>query len=446
MTTSSEYWWSYRTNEQALVHKYSDERIEYQSHKQDGLPQTGPDRWLRLEYRCKSDGAWYPLLVQIRRCSPGETDPTASIFRRTWFRPQLDIWRVDHTRSLALWRSETGRADLPSYGLWRRADLAVIQAARCPTPDGIVFGVRSAEMVALNGGWLNGRWRAEFYRQAYHADRFLKYDEECVGKDRSGRPFNFAESLRAHGGAELVAIPYYLMPLDTPCPHWVSEDFRELWLDELSQGADAPLQNLRSGGRNGNGLRSNLTGELLRPVAIMPQSYADRPPMTTHGLLYRGKGLAFVVHSIATFNGAVIEQWKVKPWAVVAEGIIARRSRSRSLRSHSVAYEDMTKVAEMDPLCVSRTESGVDLPHGVCLALEEMHLHAFLPSVGFSTLEVARSDRHLWWDQSRRLGAFGAIQIWGRADPLGVPFVQARMKLKPDSMPDSMSWRGVFHD
>lgn len=226
------YWWTFDAAAKRYRHRTSGEEIRLIG-LADSVDASGPWPWLRFEYGHPDEKAWYPLLVEIKR---GEPEPQRGIAqwvdvikaapfeyedRHQFPRSDFVFWRVDHDRSLELWRRETGQPDAyPTYGLWRRADLAVIAAALCLPP---AEGMPPADMVLLNGGWLNGQWRSEFYRRSayswHRASGAGNYPVLPGGTLKIG-----------HGAQQFYAIAQYQpLPLEAPCPVWAKGETRALW-------------------------------------------------------------------------------------------------------------------------------------------------------------------------------------------------------------------------
>ena len=206
-----DYWWRYDAEQQAFCHVVSDEKLILRGPAT--VQGAGAWPWYRLDYQCQSDGAFYPLLVEVKHIEPGPSRAGAVYASKQWTKKFFDVWRVDHDRSLGLWRAETGQTGLPPYGLWRRADLAIGWAALCFPDD--LQGMPRAEMLGVNGGWLNGKWRSGFFRRTY-------FPWQMVGSgipvpEHSGGPTITGDRARFEGCLEL---PYWLMPLDEPCPEF----------------------------------------------------------------------------------------------------------------------------------------------------------------------------------------------------------------------------------
>ena len=105
-----------------------------------------PERpyWL---FRYHDRDIQYPIVVSGW---PAEFGP------RPW-----NTWTIDHRASAERWRNESG-ARVPSYGLWRRVDLAVSDALLCWPPCDAT-GPLSWKIVSL-GGWFNGQWSRRIVR------------------------------------------------------------------------------------------------------------------------------------------------------------------------------------------------------------------------------------------------------------------------------------------
>jgi hypothetical protein len=156
-------WWEFDPDLNVLRQTVSGQTIRFSGlvtfDAEFSLPRSNNLRWMRFDYR---DGeVSYPLLVEWRNIPEFPEGPVTS-------RRNVN-WRVDHLRSAALWRREAGFGPAyPQYGLWRRVDSCVCDAFACwPVP---VTGAALPGSIGLNGGWWNGHWTENLFREVRHAD------------------------------------------------------------------------------------------------------------------------------------------------------------------------------------------------------------------------------------------------------------------------------------
>jgi hypothetical protein len=229
------YWWTWDAPGERYMHRATGEQVRYMGpvHVADA---SGAWPWHRFDYVHEVDGAWYPLLVEIRIGAPEpyngisqwidwtKAGPLEYEDRHPFGKEHFQLWRVDHDRSMALWRQTTGQPDaLPPYGLWRRADLAMIASAlTLPPPEG---HLPPPEMVMLNGGWLNGEWRSALYRRStYSWHRASGADKNPVGPD--------GKMQKGHGARIFYPLSQAsLLPLHADCPVWTRGEMQVLWQD-----------------------------------------------------------------------------------------------------------------------------------------------------------------------------------------------------------------------
>lgn len=163
------HWWRFHPTEPILIHRASGEQVVYVGAMEEVS-------WHRFEYR--EGEIQYPIAVQMKRV----WWPNPRVGQRAGPRGDerepdelaLHVWRVDHLRSADLWRSQTARNSegaQPPYWLWRRVDHAIADAALL-WPRKLGSDIVAAREVAINGGWLNGLWRENFFRRLRRTDNF----------------------------------------------------------------------------------------------------------------------------------------------------------------------------------------------------------------------------------------------------------------------------------
>ena len=207
------HWWRLDPKDPILIHRASGERIIHIEEMRDGS-------WHRFEFH--HEDITYPLAVEVKRV----WWPNPRAGRREG--PRLDerapgelcllVWHVDHVRSLDLWRRREGTrakaVQIPPYWLWRRVDHAIVDAALLwPRKPG--SELVAARVVAVNGGWLNGAWREDFYRRIRRREDFGDSWEDIFRLRRRShvRPFSIRE----------LALPLSDHRLDeagVPAPQW----------------------------------------------------------------------------------------------------------------------------------------------------------------------------------------------------------------------------------
>jgi hypothetical protein len=153
MTDQDIGWWRFNSDASAMHHLVTGQsvRLVGGAPPEPTVPFTNSQNriWLRFDYQDRE--TTYPLLVEWRNV-PGHGRPLT--------------WRVDHERSARLWRLvRNADAEYPPYGLWRRVDDCIINAFSC-WPSAPTTG-RYPTGLALNAGWLNGKWTTSFYRATW---------------------------------------------------------------------------------------------------------------------------------------------------------------------------------------------------------------------------------------------------------------------------------------
>ena len=266
----SGYWWTFDAASKTFRHRVFGDEIRYigPTHVAD-TDSIWP--WFRFDYVDEAEGAWYPLLVQSKT---GQPEPYKGISqwidweraglveyeeRHAFPKSTFRFWRVDHDRSLAIWRQEMGlTAELPPYGLWRRADLAILSAGLHLAPVPLIGS--APEMIALNGGWLNGEWRSHYYRRAtYSWHRAAGADKCAYTPDGKIKP--------DHNRTQFFPLEQaWRPPLFASCPRWSPAEIQVTWQE--------PHQNDQV--RVMTAMREERTGEL-----IYASSWHSRDPLTT---------------------------------------------------------------------------------------------------------------------------------------------------------------------
>lgn len=178
------YWWKFDAADSSMTHSETGERVVFRGEidirykliaDKDGLGRENFSEpgWYRFDYQF--DREVYPLLVGMGSFSYPNPDPynfggplsdtEARIgpFLSGW------SWIIDHHHSSRLWRLEYGMRMLePSYSLWKRADLAIMDVAFLwggRDSESWTRGQRPARELALRGGWLNNAWRTDLQRR-----------------------------------------------------------------------------------------------------------------------------------------------------------------------------------------------------------------------------------------------------------------------------------------
>ena len=391
------FWWTFDAATKVFRHRIFGEEIRYIGPVTvDGASGVWP--WFRFDYVSEAEGAWYPLLVQVKTAQP---EPYGGINqwidweraglveyeeRHAFPKSSFRFWRVDHDRSLTLWQEDCGFADeLPPYGLWRRADLAIISAALCLPPVALIGS--APEMVALNGGWLNGEWRSGFYRRATYSWHRASGADKCAftpaGKMRP-------EAIRDQFFPDLQAAR---IPIYSSCPTWRPGEIQVFWQE--------PRQNDQV--RVVACMQEQRTGELL-----YASSWHSVDPVTTKeswalDLHYSGFGI--VVRDMTDFRYRPAE-------LVLADPINISQDFSMCDYVHSIAAPSRPKfvsVFDLDlakslipDLKVSAHQLGAEAVHGAediapwrtirnkpfgsyrwCFALHEALMHGLPFSPGF---------------------------------------------------------------
>jgi hypothetical protein len=200
-----DHWWAWNAESGVFRHRTSGEELRVRG-RVDAPEGGGRWPWIRFDYVSEAEGVRYPLLVEVR------TQMVTPPPRAAGVTHPIRVWRLDHVRSAALWRDETGRTDAhPSYGLWRRVDEAFWNAL---TQFRIVKieGMR-VDMPAMSGGWWNGAWRPAFYRRV-HSSRVSRDDWFSVPDIR----FRFGPTCHE---PDLALQDYVPVRLDAQAPRFV---------------------------------------------------------------------------------------------------------------------------------------------------------------------------------------------------------------------------------
>lgn len=179
-------WWELdMVGGSALVCRASGQRFRYVGEEPSPeSPTTEP--WLRFDY--EDDELHYPVIMQVK---PGRYMPWpygGSV--------EGPVLCVDHTRSAAVWRRETGSAETnPPFGAWRRVDDCLTDGLACIAAlPGSDIAYRA---VKVRGGWLNGAWSEELVRD------FSQVSDDSLKRMRETPP---------------TADRPFIMRLDTPPP------------------------------------------------------------------------------------------------------------------------------------------------------------------------------------------------------------------------------------
>jgi hypothetical protein len=299
------YWWRYEAADKTFRHRATGEELRFVG-SLPGEEGTTIWPWYRFDYVHTAEDVAYPLVVQWREGRPEPANGIAQWVdweragaveyeeRAPFGRSSFPMWVVDHDRSLALWRRETAAADaLPTYGLWRRADLAAIGCGLC-VPFAAPTG-HHADMVLLKGGWLNGAWRSGFYRRStWSWNRASGADKAII--DSFGR-------LKPGAGNTCFFAPNeaFLLPLNASCPVWRASEMKVLWQDPRM---DDTAQTVTC-------MREERTGEVLYVT-----SWRSFDPLTSKeqyavDLHYAGYGI--LARDIADFRHRAAENVLAEP-------------------------------------------------------------------------------------------------------------------------------------
>jgi hypothetical protein len=334
------YWWTFDAATKIFRHRVFGEEIRFVG------PAVVADAssiwpWFRFDYVSEAEGAWYPLLVQFKT---GQPEPYKGISqwidweraglveyeeRHAFPKSTFRFWRVDHDRSLSLWRELSGFADeLPPYGLWRRADLAILSAALC-LPQANLMG-SAPEMVALNGGWLNGEWQSSLYRRAtYSWHRASGADKCAFTPDGRMKPDHIRTQFFPQDQA-------WRIPLFAECPRWAPAEIEVTWQeprmkDQIRQVAC---------------MQEERTGELLYAT-----SWHSVDPVTTKqawalDLHYAGHGV--MIRDMTDFRYRAAEQ-------VLADPINVSQDFSICDYVHTIAAPSRSKFVSFFDLDLAKT-------------------------------------------------------------------------------------------
>jgi hypothetical protein len=262
--------------------------------------------WYRFDYAHAGDGAAYPLLVEVKRIAPepyrgiGQWVEVARASaveyeeRAAFAKDEFPVWRIDHDRSLLLWQAETGAGDvLPPYGLWRRADIAMIAAALTLPPVAILGP--APEMVIVNGGWLNGEWRPHVYRRAtYSWHRASGADKYALGPDGKIRPGHGAQQFYPEAQA-------WRLPLHAACPRWSRTELKVRFEHQVPPDTVETVA----------AMREERTGEVIYPVHWRSFDPLTGKESWQRDLAYAGYGL--VLKDAVDFRYRPAEQVLVDP-------------------------------------------------------------------------------------------------------------------------------------
>lgn len=334
------YWWTFDASTKVFRHRTFGDEIRYIG------PAHVPDTdsfwpWYRFDYVDEAQGAWYPLLVQSKT---GQPEPYKGICqwidweraglveyedRHAFPKSTFRYWRVDHDRSLAIWRGEMGRPDeLPPYGLWRRADIAILAAALYLPPVPLMGS--APEMVALNGGWLNGEWRSDYYRRAtYSWHRASGADKCAFGSDGKLKPEQAREQFFPLEQA-------WRPPLFAQCPKWTPTEIQVVWQE--------PRQN--DVVRVVAAMREERTGEMLYASSWHSQDPVTHKEAWALDLHYAGYGV--ILRDMTDFRYRPAEQ-------VLADPINVSQDFSMCDFVHTLAVPTRAKFLSYYDLDLART-------------------------------------------------------------------------------------------
>lgn len=176
------------------------------------------------------------------RFTYADHDFTYPIVAIRHLRANSGAWVIDHEKSAALWQHETGSAaDLPSYGLWRRVDEAVIDALCCwreIEPSTWNMDVKAT------GGWLNGTWQYRLSRafdgRVYEHPSDLPSAKAVLAEPTEPAPiWQFVDGPRTATRVELNHVQRLNGKLPYLAPEALLEGFQDKtpYLMELTSGA-----------------------------------------------------------------------------------------------------------------------------------------------------------------------------------------------------------------
>ena len=302
------YWWTFDAGARTFRHLGTGEEIRLIARvNMHGAIHP----WYRFDYVHEGDRAFYPLLVEAKLAAPEpyrgigqwvDVVPASAVEyedRAPLGRTLFDVWRVDHDLSLELWRTETGaRGALPPYGLWRRADMAIVAAALCLPPVAPLGS--PPDMVLLNGGWLNGEWRSDYYRRAtYSWHRASGADKYGLTPEGAIKP--------GHGAGQFFPLEQaWRLPLLTECPRWSRTEITVKYEDPNQDSMERVAA-----------MREERTGEL-----IYATSWKSADPLTgkerwQRDLHYAGFGL--LLRDMVDFRYRPAEQVLIDPINISAD-------------------------------------------------------------------------------------------------------------------------------
>lgn len=353
------YWWTYDPAAKTYRHRAFTEEVRFVG-PAAVADSTSVWPWFRFDYVSEAEGAWYPLLVQVKT---GQPEPYKGISqwidweraglveyedRHAYPKSTFRFWRVDHDRSLALWREASGFTDeLPPYGLWRRADLAIISAALCLPPASPIG--TSPEMVALNGGWLNGAWHSDFFRRATYSWHRASGADKCAFTPAGKmKPDNIRNQFFPIEQATRI-------PILASCPVWTPGEIQVLWQE--------PRQNDQV--RVVACMREQRTGELL-----YASSWHSVDPVTTKeawalDLHYAGYGI--VLRDMTDFRYRPAEEVLADPINISQDFGMCDfvHSVGTPTRAKFVSVFDIDLAKSMIPdLKVAAHQIGPETAHG----------------------------------------------------------------------------------
>ena len=219
------YWWQYDSSRRFFRHISSGEEIRFIGPIAPPRGASGRWPWYRFDYVCPE--ARFPLAVEFKKvvtvvptaeqiADAVARDPNFRIvtLRSRKWHPAPQIWRVDYGYSAELWRDESGSAaHHPPYGLWRRADEALIGSALAWPP--VEVEGPPCDEIAANGGWLNGTWTGAAYRR-------IRRDWVTPEKSSHFYPFEADGSVVPHLWPLFHdAREYAPIPLDEAPTQWI---------------------------------------------------------------------------------------------------------------------------------------------------------------------------------------------------------------------------------
>lgn len=169
-------WWDFDPEKETLINRVTGESVRFIGR----LAQK--DHWLKFQY--EHEGVAFPIIVEKidAPCNDIEYGPHDRGKNTDSRMPTLGIvWKINYIRSAKAWQQEFGRDSIfPGYGLWRRVDDCVIDALYF-WPERENSGLPPVRIAAL-GGWLNGKWDANWERVFGYAvkdiHRLLRTDLE----------------------------------------------------------------------------------------------------------------------------------------------------------------------------------------------------------------------------------------------------------------------------